>query len=143
MVFGRDGGFAMPVDLADIAAGTGGFKIQGENASISPATSVASAGDVNGDGIDDLIIGAPQNDSGGTRPVRPMWCSARPAASPGPVDLDDIAAGTGGFKIQGESAYDRGWFSVSAAGDVNGDGIDDLIVGAPGMTVATMPAPPT
>ena len=49
---------------------------------------------------------------------------------PAVVDLGDIAAGSGGFRIQGESALGHLGFSVSAAGDVNGDGIDDLIVGA-------------
>jgi hypothetical protein len=40
------------------------------------------------------------------------------------------AIGTGGVVINGENAYDRSGFSVSTAGDVNGDGLDDLIVGS-------------
>jgi hypothetical protein len=44
-----------------------------------------------------------------------------------------IAAGTGGFVINGESARDYSGYSVSNAGDVNGDGLDDLIVGAYGV----------
>jgi signal transduction histidine kinase len=44
--------------------------------------------------------------------------------NPGPVDLADIAAGRGGFKILGENAGDEAGTSVSSAGDVNGDGID-------------------
>jgi hypothetical protein len=48
------------------------------------------------------------------------------------VDLDDIAAGNGGFKNQGENGFNLAGRSVSAAGDMNGDGIDDLIVGSHG-----------
>jgi PhoPQ-activated pathogenicity-related protein len=46
------------------------------------------------------------------------------------INLSAIVAGTGGFVINGESA--RGWsgWSVSNAGDVNADGLDDLIIGA-------------
>jgi hypothetical protein len=49
-----------------------------------------------------------------------------------PAYLSAIAAGTStdGFVINGESAYDYSGHSVSNAGDVNGDGLDDLIVGA-------------
>jgi hypothetical protein len=43
--------------------------------------------------------------------------------------LVTIVAGIGGFVINGESASDYS-SSVSSAGDVNGDGLDDLIVGA-------------
>jgi hypothetical protein len=45
------------------------------------------------------------------------------------IDLSAIASGTGGFVINGENVNDEGGFSVSNAGDVNGDGLDDLIVG--------------
>ncbi len=46
----------------------------------------------------------------------------------------DLAAldGTNGFVINGIDAWDRSGCSVSGAGDVNGDGFDDLIIGAPG-----------
>jgi Ca2+-binding RTX toxin-like protein len=49
------------------------------------------------------------------------------------VNLSDVASGTGdlGLVINGASAGDRSGFSVSSAGDVNGDGFDDLIVGTP------------
>jgi hypothetical protein len=47
-----------------------------------------------------------------------------------PIELSDIAAGKGGFVINGELVRDFSGWSVSSAGDVNGDGLDDLIVGA-------------
>jgi hypothetical protein len=59
-------------------------------------------------------------------PARATWCSARPAARP----IDLAALGTGGFRIDGVDAGDFSGFSVSGAGDVNGDGLADLIVGA-------------
>ncbi|MBK7766254.1 MAG: FG-GAP repeat protein [Sulfuritalea sp.] len=46
------------------------------------------------------------------------------------VNLSAIAAGTGGFVINGQCAGDRSGFSVATAGDINGDGLSDLIVGA-------------
>ncbi|MDB2417611.1 flagellin, partial [Paracoccaceae bacterium] len=48
------------------------------------------------------------------------------------VELSNIASGTGGFVINGIDTNDRSGYSVSNAGDVNGDGLDDLIVGAYG-----------
>jgi hypothetical protein len=48
------------------------------------------------------------------------------------INLSAIATGTGGFVINGESANDYSGRTVSSAGDVNGDGLDDLIVGAYG-----------
>jgi Ca2+-binding RTX toxin-like protein len=46
------------------------------------------------------------------------------------IDLSTIAAGTGGFVINGQGASDQSGRSVASAGDVNGDGLADLIVGA-------------
>ena len=57
MVFGRDGGFAASLNLADLD-GNNGFVINGIDANDRSGRSVSAAGDVNGDGLDDLIIGA-------------------------------------------------------------------------------------
>src|SRR5688500_12671561 len=122
--------FPAVVDLDEIAAGSGGFKIQGENESDDAGRSVSVAGDINSDGINDLIVGAFRNDSGGPDAGAAYVVFGTTGGFATPVDLDDIAAGTGGFKIQGEDAFDYAGSSVSGAGDVNGDGIDDLVVGA-------------
>ena len=130
VVFGKTGATAA-VELSAIANGTGGFVINGQCASDQSGYSVSSAGDVNGDGYGDLIVGAYLSDPGAT--VRTdagrsyvIFGSSAPAA----IELSSIANGTGGFVINGQCASDQSGYSVSAAGDVNGDGYGDLIVGA-------------
>ena len=130
VVFGEAGGFDRDIDLAAIAAGTGGFKIIGQAASDFAGTSVASAGDINGDGLADLIIGANGNNSRGESGAAYV-VYGRSGSFPAQVNLDDVEAGGGGFKIRGEQDGDSVGAAVSSAGDINGDGIDDLVVTAP------------
>jgi hypothetical protein len=82
--------------------------------------SVATAGDVNGDGYDDVIVGAMLNDAGGTDAGRAYVFFGGPGA-------DAVADLT----LTGAAAGDRFGGSVGTAGDVNGDNRADLIVGAP------------
>ncbi len=82
--------------------------------------SVSGAGDVNGDGYPDMIVGAYLNDAGGTK------------TDAGRAYV--YSGKTGGllYTFTGEAAVDHFGFSVSGAGDVNNDGFADLILGAPG-----------
>ena len=64
MVFGKASGFAAALDLASLN-GTNGFRLDGIDAGDYSGSSVASAGDVNGDGFDDIMIGASGADPGG------------------------------------------------------------------------------
>ena len=68
VVFGKAGGFGAAIDLVNVAAGIGGFVIHGADADDHSGRSVSSAGDVNGDGFDDLIIGAHHADGPGAAP---------------------------------------------------------------------------
>jgi hypothetical protein len=127
VVFGRTAQGA--VDLSVVAGGSGGFAINGQCAG-DIGEAVSSAGDVNGDGLSDLIIGARFSDpAAGTNGGRSYVVYGRTGT--GAVDLSAVAAGVGGFVLEGQGESDQSGFSVSAAGDVNGDGFADLLVGAP------------
>ncbi|MEE8638693.1 MAG: VCBS repeat-containing protein, partial [Candidatus Margulisiibacteriota bacterium] len=83
------------------------------------AVSVSSAGDVNGDGYVDVIVGAYYADGGGTN-------SGQAYIYFGGTSMDNTADVT----ITGGAEWDGLGYSVSSAGDVNGDGYVDVIVGA-------------
>ncbi len=115
------------IDLSELTA-EDGFIIQGDARRNYAGNSVSGAGDVNGDGFDDLIVGAGGGDDGGINAGEAYVVFGK-ASNPRAVDLANLAAGDG-FIIQGDADSDQAGNSVSGAGDVNGDGFDDLIVGA-------------
>lgn len=130
VIFGRATGLPSDINL-DSLNGTNGFRINGIVAYDRIGRSVSSAGDVNGDGFDDLIIGAPFADpttfgSRGTAYV----VFGRASGFQATLDLSGLN-GANGFRLQGVGDTDLTGISVSGAGDVNGDGFDDVIVGAP------------
>ena len=126
VIFGKSSGFTT-LNLESLPAGAG-FIIQGDVAEDWAGFDVSAAGDVNGDGFDDLIVGAPLGDNGGTG-AGEAYVILGKATGFGTVDLSNL--GSAGFVIQGDASGDALGWSVSAAGDVNGDGFGDLIVGAP------------
>ena len=128
VVFGKADGNA--INLSAVASGIGGFAINGQAAGDSSGISVSSAGDVNGDGLDDLIVGAYRANPNGTRTDSGKSYVVFGKADGTAINLSAVASGIGGFAINGQAANDRSGVSVSSAGDVNGDGLDDLIVGA-------------
>ncbi|SEQ52200.1 FG-GAP repeat protein [Nitrosomonas ureae] len=129
VVFGKASGFDVTMDLSDLD-GSNGFRLDGEVRNDQSGSSVSGAGDVNGDGFDDVIIGAfgadPNGDYSGSSYVVFGKASGFDAA----MNLSGLD-GSNGFRLDGEAALDFSGRSVSGTGDVNGDGFDDLIVGAP------------
>ena len=92
----------------------------GENANDRYGSSLFTAGDVNGDGISDVIIGAYANNGKGKVYVY--------HGSPSGLTIAPSWTATG------ENASDQFGYSVSSAGDINGDGYNDIIIGAYGYS---------
>ncbi|MEE9150852.1 MAG: integrin alpha, partial [Thermoplasmata archaeon] len=84
---------------------------------------VSYAGDVNGDGYDDIIVGAPGNDSERGRAYIFFG---------GPWFTGAFSADDANVTINGSAQGDRFGWDVSGAGNMNNDAFDDVIVGAPG-----------
>ena len=108
---------------------------EGNQTSAKLGISVASAGDVNGDGLDDLIVGARYADPAGAFTAGRSYVVFGKSTT-GAVEASAIVAGIGGFVINGQCEKDHSGVSVAGVGDVNGDGLADLLVGADGADPA-------
>lgn len=130
VVFGTDSSFPAILNMSALN-GRNGFRIDGAKIQERSGVSVDGAGDVNGDGFDDVIIGAYYSNNSGENSGASYVVFGKASGFASVINLSTLN-GDNGFRIDGVSQYDMSGRSVSAAGDVNGDGFDDLLIGAPG-----------
>ncbi len=124
----KQGQFPAVFNLTDLN-GQNGFKLDGENNNDWSGASVSGAGDINGDGYADLLIGAYCYPAGSQKGRSYVVFGGPEVGSSGDILLSSLN-GTNGFKLDGENNNDWSGVSVSAAGDINGDGRADLLIGA-------------
>ena len=135
VVYGAPSGLGPVLPLAALD-GSNGFAISGADNLDRAGFAVSGAGDLNGDGFNDIIIGAPYANNNGHPYDRSQFAGGayvvfgHAADNAAGMNLSALD-GTNGFQIVGAHPGDWAGYSVSGAGDVNGDGFADIVIGAP------------
>jgi hypothetical protein len=125
LILGKTAGWRTEVSLAQADA-----SFHGETQDEMAGFPIAGAGDVNGDGLDDFLVGAVGFSDGmnipeGAGKVYLIWGRANGWG----VDQSLATVSAGSFV--GEDFYDAAGWALAGGGDVNGDGFDDVLIGAP------------
>lgn len=113
----------MPFSAGQLT-GANGFRIE-------PGGAV-SLGDVNGDGLADIIIGTASDTAAGRAGSGQTYIVFGSAGSRPALITSAAISGSAGFVVRGAAAGDESGFAVAGLGDVNGDGVGDFAIGAIG-----------
>lgn len=144
VVYGTSTGFGPSLDVlallpANGGDGSAGFVLNGIDANDGTGIATGTAGDINGDGVDDLIVSAPDASPGGRNAAGRSFVvygqQGTVAAERNLADLLPANGGDGsaGFVIDGIDAGFRWGLNIKAAGDINVDGFDDVVIGTGGQ----------
>jgi len=120
--------FPATINLGSLS-GSDGFRLDGAATDDRSGVSVSAAGDANGDGLGDLIVGARYADPNGSNSGSSYVVYGQSTPFAATLALASLN-GSNGFRLDGVAADDYSGIRVSAAGDINSDGLGDLIVGA-------------
>ena len=134
VIYGNEDGFYLDLAKSNLDALVDrGFRIDGVNAGDMLGLSVSSAGDFDGDGYGDIIVSTSEALGGAGVSYVLFGDSSFAGVGEIPVyNLYEMDADAG-FRIEGDEAGDRSGYKVASAGDINGDGYDDLVVTSPGV----------
>mmetsp|Transcript_27875 Transcript_27875/g.30457 ORF Transcript_27875/g.30457 Transcript_27875/m.30457 type:complete len:1314 (+) Transcript_27875:27-3968(+) len=126
VIYGSTKTFPQQIDLFSLTSAQG-FRIIGANSNSWAGSSVSNARDFNHDGINDILIGAYLDGDRNQGITYLIFGKSNYTFST--IDLANLPSSTG-IRILGATPGDQLGYSLSAGGDINGDGIDDIVIGA-------------